>query len=108
MSRPFSAQASTISLAVTATASVAVQLPVKANALRIVNEGPNTAFIAISQSAAVLAVVPGTSATQTSTPILAGADVTLSMENGALPNYISAICRAGGTAVLDLSPGEGV
>ena len=103
----FSAQATCIAINVTATASTPVLLPFAANGVRIVNEGPNTVFVAIattSTNATLPVAAPGS---MTATPVLAGSDVTLGMTASA-PNYISAICRAAGTAVLTVAPGEGV
>lgn len=103
----FSAQANTIAVGVTAVASAPVQLPFSANGVRIVNEGPNVAFVAIT-SASTNATLPGAvPGAQTCTPVLAGSDVTMTMANGAA-NYISAICRAAGTAALSVSTGEGM
>lgn len=105
----FSAQANTTTLSATAVAGAAVQLPFGGNSVRIVNEGPNIAFIAISNRSTVLATLPAIApGAQTCTPVLSGSDVTLAMENGTAPNYISAICRAAGTAVLSISTGEGM
>lgn len=103
----FSAQAATIAISATATASTPVALPFSANGVRIVNEGPNVAFIAIAPTSTV-ATLPGASQAQTCTPVLAGSDITLSMAQGTDSNFISAICRASGTAVLSVSIGEGM
>lgn len=101
----FSAQANTFAIAATAVASAPVQMPFSANGVRIVNEGPNVAFVAIA-AAATNATLPGAiPGAQTCTPVLAGSDVTLGMGPGL--NYISAICRAAGTAALSVSTGEG-
>lgn len=103
----FSAQAATIAISATATASTPVALPFSANGVRIVNEGPNVAFVAITPASTV-ATLPGASSAQTCTPVLAGADVTLAMAQGSSPNFISAVCRASGTAVLSVSTGDGM
>lgn len=103
---PFDAQANAITLAVTSTASVSVALPNLGNTLRIVNEGPNIAFIATGASAQV-ATLPTTSAANTCTPVLAGSDVSFTISNIAV-RQISAICRAAGTAALTIQVGEGV
>jgi hypothetical protein len=102
----FSAQANTIAVSATAAASTPVLLPFSANGVRIVNEGPNVAFIAIT-AGSTNATLPGAApGAQTCTPVLAGSDVTLAMASGQA-NYISAICRAAGTAVMSVSTGEG-
>lgn len=103
----FSAQANTTAISATAVASAPVQLPFAAGGVRIVNEGPNVAFIAIA-AASTNATLPGAApGAQTCTPVLAGSDVTLSMASGQA-NWISAICRAAGTAALSISTGEGM
>ena len=102
-----------ISIAVTATASTAVLLPltgiegVKQGAvqLRVVNEGPSAAFIATGALSTTTATLPTTTATKTCDAVLAGADVTLTLAPDAL--YISAICRAAGTATLTVYAGKG-
>lgn len=102
----FSAQANTTAISVTAVASVPVQLPFSGSSVRIVNEGPNVAFVAIA-AAATNATLPGAApGAQTCTPVLAGSDVTMGMAPGL--NWISAICRAAGTATLSISTGEGM
>lgn len=103
----FSAQANTIAVSATAVASTPVLLPFSANGVRIVNEGPNVAFIAIT-TASTNATLPGAApGAVTCTPVLSGSDVTLGMSGGQA-NYISAICRASGTAALSVSTGEGM
>ena len=109
----FPARALTLPVAVTATASSSTALPALGSVVRIVNEGPSIAFVSIG-SAAQTAVLPNATPTATSTPVLAGSDVTFSVPNpgagGAAPTAlnISAICRAGGTATLDVYVGEGI
>lgn len=105
---PFSVQAQTFGISATGVASAAVQMGVRANGVRIVNEGPNVAFVAIGNSAAVLATVPGAApGAVTSTPVPPGTDQIFSMGFDAAPNWVSAICRNGGTAALSITPGEG-
>jgi hypothetical protein len=103
---PFSAQSKTQPVSVTSTASTSAALPGQGNVLRVVNEGPNTAFISVG-SGTQTATLPNATAVATSTPVLAGSDVVFSIPNDAVYN-ISAICRAAGTATLDVSVGEGV
>ena len=105
MLRPISAQCLTLPVSVTATASASTALPAKGNTLRVVNEGPNVAFISVG-SGAQTATLPNATTTVTSTPVLAGSDVTFSIPAAAVLN-ISAICRASGTATLDCEVGEG-
>jgi len=102
---PFSAQAKTLPISVTATASSSAALPSAGNVIRIVNEGPNTAFVSIGATSQT-ATLPNSTPTATSTPVLAGTDITLSVPADAVYN-ISAICRASGTALLDVQVGEG-
>ena len=102
---PFVAQALTLPISVTSTASASTALPALGNSVRLINEGPNHAFVSIGTGAQV-ATLPNATPTATSTPILAGEDVILSIPNSAIQN-ISAITR-GGTATLDVQVGEGM
>lgn len=102
---PFPAQAKTLPISVTATASTSANLPDRGRTVRIVNEGPNDAFVSIGKGTQT-ATLPNATPTTTSTPVLAGSDVTLSIPDSS-GLAISAICRAGGTATLDVQVGEG-
>jgi len=102
---PFSAQAKTLPITVTASASVSAALPGQGNSLRVVNEGPNVAFFSVGAGAQT-ATLPNATPTATSTPILPGEDASFTIPNDAVYN-ISAICRASGTATLDVQVGEG-
>lgn len=101
---PFSATSLTLPVLVTTSASTSTALPGKGNSVRLVNEGPNHAFVSIGAGAQT-AAIPNATPTATSTPVLAGEDVILSIPNDAVYN-ISAICRTG-TATLDVQVGEG-
>jgi hypothetical protein len=103
---PFSAQSKTLPISVTSTASASAALPGQGNTLRIVNEGPNVAFVSVG-SGSQTATLPNATPTTTSTPILAGHDASFTIPNDAIYN-ISAICRASGTALLDVQVGEGI
>lgn len=103
---PFSATSLTKPISVTATASTSTALPGQGNTVRIVNEGPNIAFVSIGAGAQT-ATLPNATATATSTPVLSGSDISLSIAGDAIYN-ISAICRASGTATLDVQVGEGM
>lgn len=103
---PFSAQAKTLPISVTASASTSTALPGQGNVVRIVNEGPNVAFVSIGAGTQT-ATLPNATPTATSTPVLAGEDLVFGIPNDQVYN-ISAICRASGTATLDVSVGEGV
>jgi hypothetical protein len=105
MLRPFTATSKTKPISVTSTASTSTALPGQGNVVRIVNEGPNIAFVSIG-SGAQTATLPNATPVSTSTPVLAGTDISLSISNDAVYN-ISAICRAAGTATLDVQVGEG-
>ena len=105
MNMPFSATSLTYPISVTTTASSSHALPGQGNSVRIVNEGPNHAFISIG-SGAQTAVIPNSTPTATSTPVLAGEDVIFSIPADAVYN-ISAITRSG-TATLDVQVGEGI
>jgi P pilus assembly chaperone PapD len=103
----FTAQAACRNLAVTTTASASITLPGTGSVIRIVNEGPNHAYLSIGSGAQV-ATVPTTTATFTSTPILAGTDSTFTLPDGnGARLQLSAICGTG-TATLDIQVGEGM
>lgn len=102
---PFNATALTLPVNVTSVASTSAALPAKGNSVRIVNEGPNVAFISIGAGAQT-ATLPNASPTATSTPVMPG-DTTLSIPNDQI-YQISAICRASGTATLSVQVGEGL
>lgn len=101
---PFTAQAKTLPISATSTASSSTALPAKGASLRVVNEGPNIAFISVG-SGAQTAALPNSTPTATSTPCPVG-DVTLTIPSNAVLN-ISAICRANQTAALSVQVGEG-
>lgn len=101
----FTATSKTLPISVTATASASVALPGQGGTIRVVNEGPSHAFISVG-SGSQTATLPNATPTATSTPVMAGEDVTFSIPNTAVLN-ISAICRASGTATLDVQVGEG-
>lgn len=103
---PFSATSKTQPITVTATASASAALPGQGNSVRIVNEGPNIAFVSIG-SGAQTATLPNATAVATSTPVLPSSDVSFTIPNDTIYN-ISAICRASGAALLDVQVGEGV
>jgi hypothetical protein len=116
---PVSAQAKTKPISVTDTASTSTALPSIGDSIRIVNEGPNTAFVSIGTGTQT-ATLPNATPTVTSTPVLAGSDVIFTIPNtqptmGAdgtpttpTPLNISAICRSSGVATLDVQVGYGV
>lgn len=106
----FSAQATTIGIAATATASTPALLPFSCGSLRIVNEGPNVAFVAVAASSTAATLPGAVPGATTCTPVLASSDVTLSIAGGpgGQAQYISAVCRAAGTAALSVSMGEGI
>lgn len=104
MSDLFSAQALSLPISVTSTASSSTALPAKGKTLRIVNEGPYVAFISVG-SGAQTATLPNATPTATSTPVMPG-DTSLSIDGSAILN-ISAICRASQTATLTVQVGEG-
>lgn len=102
----FTAQSACRNLAVTTTASASITLPGTGSVIRIVNEGPNHAYVSIGATTQT-ATVPTTTATFTSTPILAGTDSTFTLPDGNGSRLqLSAICGTG-TATLDIQVGEG-
>lgn len=102
---PISAQCKTLPITVTSTASTSAALPAQGNTLRVVNEGPNVAFISVGAGAQT-ATLPNATPTATSFPVVVG-DSSFTIPNDAIYN-ISAITRANQTATLDVSVGEGV
>lgn len=102
---PFGAQSLTLPVAVTSSASTSLALPATGNVLRVVNEGPNVAFISIGVGAQT-ATLPNATATATSTPVYPG-DTSLSIP-AVSGLHISAITRAAATAQLAVQVGEGV
>lgn len=100
----FSAQAPTRSYAVTTAAGASVALPGIGSVVRIVNEGPSTAYVSIGTGTQV-ATVPTATPLVTSCPVLAGTDVTFSINIS--PNLQISAITATGTAVLDIQVGEG-
>lgn len=104
--QPFGAQSITLPISVTSTASTSAALPAKGSVIRCVNEGPNKCFISIGAGTQT-ATLPNATPTATSTPVLAGTDIVLSIPSDAVYN-ISAICRSTETATLDVQVGEGI
>lgn len=100
----FAAPAKTLPISVTETASASTALPSKGNTLRVVNEGPNVAFISIGSSAQT-ATLPNATPTFTSIPVIVG-ETTFSIDSSITLN-VSAICRASQTAQLGFQVGEG-
>src|SRR4051812_183080 len=105
MSDLFTAQAKTLDLSVTSTASASGALPGQGKTLRIVNEGPNVCFVSIGSGAQVATLPATSSPVATCTPIMPG-DVSLSIDPSAVLNF-SAITRASQTARLSIQVGEG-
>lgn len=103
----FTTESPGISVAATASALTAVALPLSdGNSIRIVNEGPSIAFVAIGAST-VLATLPTTGVgTVTCVPILSGEDIIL-RRDASKGKFISTICRAAGTATLTVHVGTG-
>ena len=100
------ASANTILVTATSTASGAVLLPAAGLTLRVVNEGPSTAYIAIGGSTVAATVATGTKST-TATPILAGSDVCFSIAYYAGEKYVSVITDSGNSVRLWFQVSEG-
>jgi hypothetical protein len=104
----FNATSPTLAIAVTAAASTSIGLPGIGDAVRVINEGPNIAFVSIgvgSQTATLpVTALPGG---VTSTPILNGTERVFAINNQLTTLQISAICRAASTATLDIQVGFG-
>lgn len=103
--QPFNLQAKTLPISVTTAASTSTALPNKGNVIRIVNDGPNNAYVSVGTGTQV-ATLPNATPTATSTEVLAGSDVSFSIPDNAVLN-ISAI-TATGTATLAIQVGEGM
>lgn len=104
--QPFNATALVKSISSTSTASSSTALPAQGTCVRIVNEGTDNAYVSIG-SGTQTATLPSGTASATSTPVLAGSDVVMSIPGDAVYN-ISAICRATKTATLIVQVGEGL
>lgn len=104
---PFTAQCKTLSISASSTASTSIALPNASNSVRIVNEGPNIAFVSIGAGTQTATLPSASVPVATCTPILASEDVILSIPSDAIYN-ISAICRSTQTAVLSVQVGEGM
>lgn len=108
---PFSGSAKTKPISVTDSASTSTALPGIGDTIRLVNEGPNNCFVSIGAGTQT-ATLPNATPTATSTPVLAGSDISLTIpkDSAASPTAlnISAICRASGTATLCVQVGQGV
>lgn len=103
---PFTATSKTLEIDVTATASTSKALPGQGDTIRIVNEGPNTVYCAIGTGTQT-ATIPSTSTPNaTSTAVLSGTDVIFNIASDQIYN-ISMICRAAGTATVEVQVGEG-
>lgn len=106
---PISAQCKTLPITVTSSASTSAALPAVGNTLRVINEGPNVAFISVGTGTQT-ATLPNATPTATSFPVFPGdSSFTIAVAtDGTTPLNISAICRASQTATLDVSVGEGI
>jgi len=99
MTLPFIPSGATKSLSASGTsASVALTGPGRSASVRIVNAGPNTAFIRFT------ATTP--TAVTTDMPILPGTVEIFDMPESAA--YLGAICASGKTATLYATTGQGV
>ncbi len=107
MTQLISAQLHQLPIAVTTSSSTTLALPnttQSSASLRVVNEGPNDAFISVG-SGDQTATLPNATTTTTCCPVLAGTDMVFSIEL-AYDTNIAAITREG-TATLVVSVGNG-
>lgn len=102
--RPFPADCTTIAISVTS-ASADTTFAIPGNSARFVNEGPNNCYVSVG-TVAQTATVPGATGVRTSTPLLAGSDVILTIPYSTAL-HIASICRNNSTATLIVSTGEG-
>lgn len=106
MNIPFLSQADCFKIDVTSTASTSVSLgDVDAASVRIVNDSLSTVFISIGVGSQT-ATLPTTTGAGTCTPVLGGADVTLTIPRD-LTLEISAIAKADETSTIYVQAGEG-
>lgn len=98
MQVPFGLNGTTSSIDATATAQ-STTLTQTANSVRIVNEGPNTAFVLLGASDVVATV------TAMPNPIPAGV---VELFSKGRETHVSAICASGETAKLYFTCGEGI
>lgn len=103
---PFQTKAPGITISASSSVTAAVPLPLGASGqqVRIVNEGPNVAFLAFGRGN-VVATLPVAGTTTTCDAVLSGEDLILTLAPD--DKYVSAICRAAGTAVLTVYVGNG-
>lgn len=102
--QPFNCQAKTLPISVTTSASTSAALPASGAVVRLVNEGANAAFVSIGVGTQT-ATLPNATPTVTSTPVLPGTDITLTIPSDQIYN-ISAITRTS-TTTLHAIVGEG-
>lgn len=96
---PFIAQGLTLPISVTTSASTSAALPCVGESIRLVNDGANTCFVAITPKATTaVATLPNATFTATSTPILPGTDIVLGIQPDQIYN-ISAITRTSTTTL---------
>ena len=93
-----------ILVSVTDTASTPAALAYAARAVRITNTGTDVAYVAVRPDA----TNPTGTASQNSTAVGAGSDVTFTMQYDSTPNYVSAICGTGDSTTLVVQIGEGI
>lgn len=103
--QPFTCAVKTLPISVTTTASASTALPGQGSVIRLINEGAVMVFVAIGESAQT-ATLPNATPTATSTPILPGSDITLSLPSSGIWN-ISAITRSS-TSTLHVQIGDGL
>lgn len=103
--QPFTAQGLTLPISCTTSASTSVALPAKGSVVRLVNEGANAAFVSIGTGTQT-ATLPNATSTATSTPVLPGTDISLSIPADSVLS-ISAITRSS-TTTLHAIVGEGL
>ncbi len=103
-----------MAVSVTASASASQALPSSGDTIFVYNEGPSLAFVSVGTGSqtATLPATTGAAATTTCFPVPAGALVTFGIPedlttNPPTPLNISAICRASGTALLDVAVNRG-
>lgn len=102
----FPVNAKTILIAVTTSASTAVDLPSTGNSIRIANGGAVPAFVSIFGPATVPVATEGAAVT-TCTAVLAGEDVTFSLpDNGQIYRFSAITGTSTTTLYVSVADGE--
>ena len=101
----FPCRSYTLPVSVTTTASTSLALPCTGSHVRIINEGAVMAFVSVGAGTQT-ATLPNATFTFTSTPVLPGSDIVLSIPSDQI-HSVSAITRSS-TTTIHCQVGEGL